>query len=268
MAKLELKNKDCFDCFQYIPNESVDLIFTDLPYGVTKNKWDSELKLDKLWAEYERMIKHNGAIVLFGQDKFSARLMLSNEKLHRYNIIWEKTTPTGHLNAKKMPLRSHEDILVFYKQLPTYNPQKTTGHERKVSTAKHKRNSKKTTNYGEHGLTTYDSTERYPKSVWKFPTDKQKEAIHPTQKPILLCEEIIKTYTNIGDCVLDNCMGSGTIPIACLNTKRVCIGIEKEKDIYLKAIERIKTKFSDLMFSEGDDFLNCFLPITQIEAGA
>ena len=267
MAKLELRNKDCFDSFPYIPNESIDLIFTDLPYGVTKNKWDSELNLDKLWAEYERMIKPNGVIALFGQDKFSAKLMLSNEKLHRYNIIWEKTTPTGHLNAKKMPLRTHEDILIFYKQLPTYNPQKTTGHERKVSTANHKRNSKKTTNYGEHGLTTYDSTERYPKSVWKFATDKQKEAIHPTQKPVLLCEEIIKTYTNIGDCVLDNCMGSGTIPIACLNTKRICIGIEKDKDIYIKAIERIKSKFSDLMFSEGEDFLNCFLPVTQIEAG-
>ena len=235
MAKLELKNKDCFNCFQYIPNGSVDLIFTDLPYGVTKNKWDSELNLGQLWVEYERMIKPNGAIILFAQDKFSAKLMLSNEKLHRYNIIWEKTTPTGH--------------------------------ERKVSTAQHKRNSKKTTNYGKHGLTTYDSTERYPKSVWKFATDKQKEAIHPTQKPIALCEEIVKTYTNVGDCVLDNCMGSGTIPIACLNTKRICIGFEKEKDIYQKAIERIKSKFSDLMFSEGEDFLNCFLPITENEAG-
>jgi DNA modification methylase len=145
---------DCLDVMKLIDDASIDLILCDLPYGVTKNKWDSVIDLKMLWAEYERVIKTNGAIVLFGQDKFSAKLMLSNEKLHRYNLIWEKTTPTGHLNAKKMPLRSHEDILVFYKKLPTYNPQKTTGHKRKVSTAQHKRGSKKTTNYGEHGLTT------------------------------------------------------------------------------------------------------------------
>lgn len=167
--------------------------------------------------------------------------MLSNEKLHRYNLIWEKTTPTGHLNAKKMPLRSHEDILVFYKQLPTYNPQKTTGHERKVSTANHKRNSKKTTNYGEHGLTTYDSTERYPKSVWRFSTDKQKSAFHPTQKPLKLIEELVKTYSNEGDLVLDNCAGSGTTGIACIGTNRNFILIEKEKDM----IEVIKKRVGD-----------------------
>lgn len=134
---------ECLQMMKQIPDQSINLICCDLPYGVTKNKWDSLIDLDLLWEQYERVIVENGAIVLFGQDKFSARLMLSNEKLHRYNLIWEKTTPTGHLNAKRMPLRSHEDILVFYKKLPTYNPQKTTGHERKVSTAKHKRNSKK-----------------------------------------------------------------------------------------------------------------------------
>lgn len=177
---------------------------------------------------------------MFGQDKFSARLMLSNEKLHRYNIIWEKTTPTGHLNAKRMPLRSHEDILVFYKSLPTYNPQKTTGHERKVSTASHKRNSKMTTDYGEHGLTTYDSTERYPKSVWKFATDKQREALHPTQKPVKLIEEIIKTYTNEGDIVLDNCAGSGTTGVAARNTNRNYILIEKEDKYFGIIQQRLK----------------------------
>jgi site-specific DNA-methyltransferase (adenine-specific) len=204
--------------------------------GVTKNKWDSIIPLDKLWKQYERIIKSNGAIILFGQDKFSARLMMSNEKLHRYNLIWEKTTPTGHLNAKRMPLRSHEDILVFYKKLPYYNPQKTSGHERKVSTAEHKKNSKKTTNYGEHGLTTYDSTERYPKSVWKFATDKQKEALHPTQKPVSLLEELIKTYTNKGDLVLDNCAGSATTGIACINTNRNYILMENEEK-YVKISE-------------------------------
>jgi DNA modification methylase len=230
---------DCLIGMKQIPDKSISLICADLPYGKTKNKWDSVIDLDKLWVEYERIIKDSGVIILFGQDKFSARLMLSNEKMHRYNIIWEKTTPTGHLNAKKMPLRSHEDILVFYKQLPTYNPQKTTGHERKVSTAHHKRDSKKTTNYGEHGLTTYDSTERYPKSVWKFATDKQKSALHPTQKPLKLIEEIIKTYSNEGDLVLDNCIGSGTTAIACKNLNRNFIGMENDIENFNNALIRL-----------------------------
>jgi DNA modification methylase len=164
---------------------------------------------------------------------------LSNEKLHRYNLIWEKTTPTGHLNAKKMPLRSHEDILVFYKKLPTYNPQKTTGHKRKVSTAQHKRGSKKTTNYGEHGLTTYDSTERYPKSVLKFATDKQKVALHPTQKPLALMEYLIATYSNEGEIVLDNCAGSGTTGLAAKKLNRNYIMIENDETNYKTCIERV-----------------------------
>lgn len=237
--RYKLNFGNCLELMTDVPNKSIDLIFCDLPYGVTKNKWDSVIDLPSLWKQYERIIKNNGAIVLFGQDKFSAKLMLSNEKLHRYNIIWQKTSPTGFLNAKRMPLRSHEDILVFYKEMPTYNPQKTTGHERKVSTAMHKRDSIKTTNYGEHGLTTYDSTERYPKSVWTFKTDKQKEAIHPTQKPIALCEEIIKTYTNIGEVVLDNCVGSGTTIIACENTGRYCIAMENDKELYDKCCKRL-----------------------------
>ncbi len=131
---------DGLELMHQISDKSIDLILCDLPYQKTKNKWDIIIPFDKLWEHYERVIKDNGCILLFGQDKFSAKLMLSNEKIHRYNLIWEKTTPTGHLNAKKMPLRSHEDILVFYKQLPTYNPQKTTGHSRKVSSANHKLN--------------------------------------------------------------------------------------------------------------------------------
>ena len=214
---MDLLNKiykgDCLNIMQGIPNESVDMIICDLPYGVTKNKWDSIIDLKLLWEQYERIIKKNGIIVLHGQDKFSARLMLSNEKLHKYNLIWEKTTPTGHLNAKKMPLRSHEDLLIFYKKLPTYHPQKTTGHERKVTTAKHQRNSKKTTSYGKQRSTSYDSTERYPKSVLTFATDRQKSALHPTQKPVALLEYLIKSYTNEGDLVLDNCAGSGSVEI-------------------------------------------------------
>ncbi len=230
---------DCLELMSSIKDTSVDLILCDLPYGVTKNKWDSVINLNDLWNQYNRIIKDNGAIILFGQDMFTANVMLSNQKIHRYNIIWEKTSPTGHLNAKKMPLRSHEDIIVFYKKLPTYNPQKTTGHERKVSTAKHKINSKKTTNYGEHGLTTYDSTERFPKSVWTFATDKQKSALHPTQKPVQLLEYIIKTYTNENDLVLDNCAGSGSTGVACKNLNRNYIMMEKDETYFNIIKERL-----------------------------
>ena len=219
-------NVDCLAEMVNIDDESVDMIFCDLPYGKTRNKWDAVIEPTALWEQYERIIKPHGAILLFGQDKFSATMMLSKPELHRYNIIWEKTTPTGHLNAKRMPLRSHEDIMVFYKALPPYHPQKTEGHPRKVSTAAHKRNSAKTTNYGEHGLTTYDSTERYPTSVWKFSTDKQKEALHPTQKPIELCRYAIRTYTNPGDIVLDNCCGSGSILVAAMLEGRHFIGMD------------------------------------------
>ncbi|HUN56450.1 MAG TPA: site-specific DNA-methyltransferase [Smithella sp.] len=227
---------------KHIPEGCIDMILCDLPYGVTKNKWDCAIDISDLWCQYKRIIKSNGCIVLTGQDKFSAKLMMSNEKMHRYNLVWQKTHATGYLNAKKMPLRNHEDILIFYKNLPTYNPQKTTGHKRKKSTANHKRNSKKTTNYGNHELTTYDSTERFPKSVLTFATDKQKSSIHPTQKPVALFEYLIKTYTNPGDIVLDNCVGSGTTAIACLRTNRNYVCIEKEKRYYELILKRIENE--------------------------
>lgn len=231
---------DCLDIMKDIPDKSVDMILCDLPYGVTQNKWDCVIDLKLLWDQYLRIGKSNTAYVFTGQDKFSAKLMLSNEKLHRYNLIWEKTTPTGHLNAKKMPLRCHEDILVFYNTLPTYNPQKTFGHERKVSTAAHKRNSKKTENYGSYDLVDYDSTERYPRSVLRFPTDKQKSSLHPTQKPVALFEYLIKTYTNEGDIVLDNCSGSGTTAIAAVNLGRKWICIEKDEKYFEVSCDRIE----------------------------
>ena len=223
----KIYNEDCLEGMKKIDDKSIDMIFCDLPYGVTaKNKWDSIISPELLWEQYERIIKDNGAIILFGQDKFTAKMMLLNEKLHRYNLIWEKTTPTGFLNAKRMPMRTHEDIMIFYKNLPTYNPQKTMGHKRKVSTAEHKRNSTKTLDYGEHNLQTYDSTERYPTSILKFSTDKQKCSIHPTQKPIELCRYIIRTYTNKGDLILDNCCGSGSIPLSAKLENRNYIGMD------------------------------------------
>lgn len=224
-----------------IPDESVDMILCDLPYGTTKNKWDSIIPFDDLWRQYKRIIKDNAAIVLFGSGMFTSDLMQSAKDIWRYNLIWQKTTVTGFLNAKKMPLRKHEDICVFYKKLPVYNPQMTHGHPRKVSTAEHKRNSKQTTNYGEHGLHSYDSTDRYPTSVLTFATDKQKCALHPTQKPVELLEYLIETYTNPGDIVLDNCMGSGSTGVACVNTDRQFIGIELDRDYFVKAEDRISS---------------------------
>ncbi|MCC5704102.1 DNA methyltransferase, partial [Klebsiella pneumoniae] len=154
--------------------------------------------LEKLWQQYIRIIKDNGAIILTAQTPFDKVLGTSNLKLLRYEWIWEKTNATGHLNAKKMPMKAHENVLVFYKKLPTYNPQKTTGHARKVSTVEQRKTNKLSTNYNEYIPNTYDSTERYPRSVQVFPMDKQKEAYHHTQKPVALFEYLIKTYTNPG----------------------------------------------------------------------
>jgi len=235
---------DCLVEMKNIPDNTIDFICADLPYGKTKNKWDIIIDTTKLWEQVWRITKPNAAVLFFGQDKFSAMMMLS-DKNHRYNIIWEKTTVTGHLNAKRMPMRCHEDMMVFYKKLPTYNPQKTKGHERKVSSANHKRNSKKTTNYGEHNLTSYDSTERYPRSVWKAKTDKQKLSLHPTQKPVELIEKCVLTYSNEGDIVLDLCSGSGTLAEACLRNNRDFIIIEKNNidfELGKKRVEEIMNK--------------------------
>lgn len=233
-------NADCFNVLPNILDKSIDFILCDLPYGTTKARWDSKLPLDLLWYEYNRVIKDNGAIVLFAQTPFDKVLGSSNLDMLRYEWIWEKSSATGHLNAKRMPMKAHENLLVFYKKLPTYNFIKTVGHKRKVSTSFHKRSSKKTELYGNHNLTTYDSTERYPRSVLKFPTDKQKSSIHSTQKPVALLEYMIKTYTNEGEIVLDNCAGSFSTAEACINTNRNYICIEKDKDIFNLAIKERK----------------------------
>ena len=224
----KIYNIDCLIGMKEISDKSIDMIFVDLPYEVTaNNSWDNIIPFEPMWKQFERIIKDNGTILLFAQGLFSAKLALSNEKLYRYDIIWEKTTPTGFLNANRMPLRSHEQILVFYKNLPTYNPQKTTGHERKIVKAWHQdKCGDKTKDYGTHNSSDYDSTERYPTSVWTFPTDKQNCSIHPTQKPIDLCRYAIRTYTNEGDIVLDCCCGSGSIPLAAKMENRNYIGMD------------------------------------------
>jgi site-specific DNA-methyltransferase (adenine-specific) len=209
-------------------NCTLDAIFIDFPYGTTKAKWDTPVDLDIFWKEAKRLLKPNGVVIATAQIPFSYTLANSNLKDLRYEWIWEKTSATGALNAKKMPMKAHENVLIFYKKLPTYNPIKTTGHKRKVSTAAHKRNSKKTELYGDHELTGYDSTERYPRSVLVFPKDTQKSKLQSTQKPLALVEYFIKTYTNEGDLVGDFCAGSGTTGEACERLNRNYVLVEKE----------------------------------------
>ena len=245
-------NEDCLSGMDRIPDHTIDAIICDLPYGSTRNSWDIVIPFDKLWNQYERVVKENGAIVLFGQGMFTSSLMQSNKKWWRYNLIWQKTQPTGFLNASKMPLRTHEDICVFYKKLPVYNPIKTKG-ERKISSALSKTKCVKTTNYGTHALTDYDSDQRYPTSILRFAKDVQFSALHPTQKPIALLQWLVRTYTNPGEIVLDNCMGSGTTAIACLATGRKYIGFEIEQKYYLSMQNRISDYITNNKILEEND---------------
>jgi site-specific DNA-methyltransferase (adenine-specific) len=232
---------DCLELMpKYIPNNSIDLILADLPFGTTKCKWDSIIPFKPLWAEYKRIIKPNGAIILNAQSPFDKTLGASNLPMLRYEWVWEKTAATGHLNAKKMPMKAHEVLLVFYKKLPIYNPQKTKDHVRKVSTVSHKRMQKDSEVYNPNtGVVGYDSTERYPRSVLKFKSDKQLLNLHPTQKPIKLSEYMIKTYTNKGDVVLDNCSGSGTNGKAAKNLERKYIMMEKTPKYFFISLKRV-----------------------------
>lgn len=217
----------------------VDLVICDLPYGMTKNEWDVAVDLDSMWKFYRKVCKPNAMILLTAIQPYAAELIMSNRSGFRYEWIWEKSQPTGHLNAKRMPMRAHEHVLVFCNGKPSYRPIKTNGHARKVATEKHRAKCKKTTNYCEFGLHSYDSTERFPRSVIKFPTDKQKSSIHPTQKPVALIEYLVRTYSDPGSLVLDNCMGSGTTGVACRNLSRRFIGIELNESIFRSAKERL-----------------------------
>lgn len=236
----KIYNEDCLEGMKLISDESVDMILCDLPYGTTRNIWDSVIPLDILWNQYRRVITENGAVVLTAQTPFDKILGCSNLDMLRYEWIWEKTQGTGHLNSKKMPLKNHENILIFYKKLPTYNPQLELGIP---YTAKYSTHS---SNYGKQkdGVVTENEGFRYPLSVQKF--KNEKNTFHPTQKPVALFEYLIKTYTKKGDIVLDNCMGSGTTAIACINTERNYIGFETNEEYYKKSMERIKNNKTQL----------------------
>lgn len=228
---------DCFDGMEKIEDKSIDMILCDLPYGTTQCSWDVVIPFEPLWDEYKRIIRDNGAIVLFGMEPFSSYLRISNIKMFKYDWIWDKVKGTGFLNAKKQPMRNHEIISVFYKNQCKYHPQMTHGHKLKKS---YRSKELQTSVYGEmKNDYVYESTDRYPRSIQVFSTDTQNSSIHSTQKPVSLCEYLIKTYTDVGDLVLDNCAGSCSTGIACHNTGRRFIGFEKDKDIFNKANKRL-----------------------------
>ena len=238
--KVHLGN--CLDIMKHFPDKSIDMILCDLPYGTTVNKWDSVIPLSKLWKQYERIIKYNGAIVLTSQGIFTAKLILSNEKIFKYKIVWEKSKSTNFLNVKRQPLRKHEDICVFYKRQPTYNPQM------KLSTAYNKgiRKNQLTGSYGDFNPVEVKSNgERYPTDIVYFKTAESEkgEVYHPTQKPVDLGRYLIRTFTNPGDIVLDNTCGSGSFLVSAILENRRFIGIEKNKNVQLfkkKKIDYIK----------------------------
>jgi len=233
---------DCFDVFPFIEDKSIDAIICDLPYRTTQNKWDSVLPLDKLWKQYKRILKDNGIVVLFASQPFTSVLGYSNLKMLKYSLVYEKSHSSGHLNANKMPMRKHEDILIFYNKLPTYNPQKEP--KTKANIRPNKKVATLTTCYGlfdPNAERTDDINIAFPQSIIKAnnSTTGGNRGLHPTQKPIELMEYLIKTYTNENEIVLDNTMGSGTTGLACLKTNRQFIGIEKEKQYYDVAVRRL-----------------------------
>ena len=230
---------DCLERMKEIPDGGVDLVLVDLPFGTTQNLWDSVIDMEMMWKELNRVSKQNAAKLFFAQTPFDKVLGVSNLKQLKYEWIWEKTTATGHLNAKKMPMKAHENILVFYDKLPTYNPQKTTGHKPANSYTKHQDDG---SNYGntQVGISGGGQTDRYPRSVQVFKTDKQKVSLHPTQKPVALLEYLIKTYTNENETVLDFTFGSCSTGVACLNTNRKFLGIEMNEEYFDIAKDRIE----------------------------
>ena len=240
-------NADCFDVFPFIEDKSIQLILADLPYGTTANKWDSVLPLDKLWEQYRRIIKDNGAVVLFGAEPFSTMLRSSNIEWFKYDWIWVKSRKTGFLNSKNRPLNQNENISVFSKSITAagnknimlYNPQGLI----EINKKRHGDKNKCKADFDGHKYYRESQSKEYLQKFTNYPTtvlnfNNEPKPIHPTQKPLELLEYLVKTYTNEGDIVLDNTMGSGTTNLACIKLNRKSIGIEKEKQYYDVAIRR------------------------------
>lgn len=243
---------DCLDLLRILPDNSIDLILTDPPYGTTQCKWDSIIPFDEMWKELKRVRKDTTPIVLFGSEPFSSYLRMSNIKEFKYDWIWDKVRGTGFLNSKRQPLRYYEILSVFYKKQCLYNPQKTYGHKRKVASLESKKKCNISEVYGDQSIKKgYDSTERYLRNIQVFSTDLQKTNLHPTQKPVSLLEYIIKTYTNENDVVLDFTMGSGSTGVAAANTNRRFVGIELDEEYFKIAKDRINENNSDIKKKDG-----------------
>lgn len=223
---------DCLELMKKIDSNSIDFLFTDLPYGTTKAKFDKPIDLERFWKEVNRVTKINACIALWSQQPYTTDLINSNRKYFKYDWIIEKGRATNFFNVKYQPLKAHESVLIFYRKPPTYNPQKTKGHPRKISLAKHQKNGKKSANYNDANAYDYDSTERYPRTVLKFKWPPQNKCNHSQQKPIEACEYFIRTYTNEGDIICDCTAGSGTICLAAKKLKRKFIGFELSENIF------------------------------------
>ena len=253
---MKIYNSDCFDIMPGIPDKSIDMILCDLPYGTTACKWDVVLPFDKLWEQYNRIIKDRGCIALFGSEPFSSYLRMSNIKNYKYDWIWEKNLSSNFMSARYVPLKEHENIIIFYNKKVFYNPQKIEKSESGKSRAKYidKPSKLKEDNiYGDFGFTDKQKEHfrspflRYPRSVLKYNCER---GLHSTQKPVKLLEYLIKTYTLENETVLDNCMGSGSTGIACMNTNREFIGIEKDDKYFDIAKKRIKEQKQLTLFKE------------------
>lgn len=239
---------DCLDVMKSIESNSVDMVCADLPYGTTSCKWDSVIPLDELWNEYKRVCKRDAAIVLTACQPFTSKLVMSNLKWFKHDWVWKKNKSTGFLNAKHAPLKNHESVLVFCRGRLTYNPQKTHGHKAVNKYTKHKPDGD-TIGNTRKGFSGGGSTSRYPVTIQEFKVINQnglgsEKKYHPTQKPVALIEYLINTYTNIGETVLDNSMGSGTTGVACIKTGRNFIGIEKDSGFFDVARERIHSEIN------------------------
>ena len=228
---MRLIKGDCLEEMKGIEDGSVDMVLCDLPYGTTACKWDSVIPFEPLWEQYKRVIKKNGAIVLTASQPFTSQLGASNLKMLKYAWVWEKSSVTGHLNAHHMPMKKHEDVLVFYAGRVTYKPQGLIPYQ------KVKKRGSNGKNFGVSGTENYQESTNYPRSILQFNNDGK---LHPTQKPVTLMEYLIRTYTNKGETVLDNTMGSGTTGVACVNTEREFIGIEMDDTYFEIAKKRIE----------------------------
>ena len=238
MSEVKLHLGDCLEFMRTLPDMSVDLVLADLPYGTTQNSWDSVIPFASLWDAFERVVRPNAAIALFGAEPFSSALRMSNLQRFKYDWIWQKTHPSNHLNAKRMPMRVHETISIFSFGTPPYYPIMTSGHAHKVARAKYSRRGDSC--YGnEKRNTLYDSTIRYPQDIIEIGNGDKAKRLHPSEKPVALMQYFIETYSTVGETVLDCTFGSGTTGVACVQTGRNFIGCEIDPDYFAIAEKRI-----------------------------